>query len=376
MYRSVEWGMMQRLFWLCMVLAWGWPAEAKADLFSEGRYQAAVVVEIASTGKLPERQVQSWHVKALLQDEGVPTGFELFADPATPELMPQTLNVGDSIILSCNGEQCSYFDQDRRHGWWLIGVLFLVVVALVCGIHGAFALFAMGFSLATIFVFMTPLLLQGWNPFWLCLGTAILLVVVLIVVGHGVTMRSAIAAQGAVLALLTAALFAWVTVWILGLDGAGSEVGLYSNFGVLKNLDMRGLFLGAILLGCIGVLDDVTWAQAAVVEDMALNHPRMGTIELYQASLLAGREYLVGMINTLALAYVGAGLPLLILALYDQSLPLWVSLNSQVVQEVLVRTLSGGFALTLALPITTWLAARKYAQQPRLGRTKPLRGNP
>ncbi|MEG3640612.1 YibE/F family protein [Magnetococcus sp. PR-3] len=348
-------------------------ASATVPIVPDVQYETAVVVEITPTGKLPGKG-QRWHVKALLQEEGVPTGFELFSSQAEPNVVPQDIKVGDAVILSCQNLQCHYFDQDRRHGWWLIGVIFLVVITLVCGMHGAFALFALGFSIATIFAFMTPLLLQGWSPFWLSLGTAILLVVVLISVGHGVTMRSAIAAQGAILALLCAALFSWVSVWILGLDGAGSEIGLYSDYGVLKNLDMRGLFLGAILLGSIGLLDDVTWAQAAVVEELALAHPRMEAFELYQASLIAGREYLIGMINTLALAYVGAGLPLLILALYDQSLPLWVSLNSQVIQEVLVRTLSGGFALTLALPLTTWLAAKKYGKQPRLGRTKPLSG--
>ena len=78
-----------------------------------------------------------------------------------------------------------------------------------------------------------------------------------------------------------------------------------------------------------------------------------------------GREHITSLVNTLALAYAGASLPMLLLfTVYQQ--PLWVTLNSEHIVEEVVRTVVGSLALTLAVPITTGIAAYWYGHRVHL----------
>jgi uncharacterized membrane protein len=120
---------------------------------------------------------------------------------------------------------------------------------------------------------------------------------------------------------------------------------------------MRGLLLGGIILGALGVLDDITTAQAAAVDELHRANPSLDARELYRRGLSVGREHITALVNTLFLAYAGASLPLFILFTIYNEVPVWVALNSEFVAEEVVRTLVGSMALILAVPITTAAAA-------------------
>ena len=121
--------------------------------------------------------------------------------------------------------------------------------------------------------------------------------------------------------------------------------------------NLRGLLLGGIILGALGVLDDITTGQAAAVDELRRANPAFPVRELYRRGLSVGTEHITSLVNTLFLAYAGASLPLFILfTIYDEA-PLWVTLNSEFIAEELVRTLVGSVALILAVPITTILAS-------------------
>ena len=68
-------------------------------------------------------------------------------------------------------------------------------------------------------------------------------------------------------------------------------------------------------------------------------------------------EHIASLINTLALAYVGSSLPLLLLFTVNADFPLWVTLNSEFMAEEIIRTLVGSATLLIAVPISTSLAA-------------------
>ena len=127
--------------------------------------------------------------------------------------------------------------------------------------------------------------------------------------------------------------------------------------GLLENIDLKGLLLGGIIIGALGVLDDVTTGAAAAVDEIYKANPAFTFTELYQRGLSVGREHITSLVNTLALAYIGASFPLLLLFTTNAAQPLWVALNAENIVEEVIRTLVGSTTLILAVPITTALMA-------------------
>jgi hypothetical protein len=124
-----------------------------------------------------------------------------------------------------------------------------------------------------------------------------------------------------------------------------------------KGLDLQGLVLAGMVFGALGALDDVTVTQASAVWELRAADPTMSRFALYRAGLRIGRDHVASTVNTLALAYAGASLPLLILFVLSRQ-SLGTVANSEVISVELVRTLVGSIGLVAAVPLTTWLAAR------------------
>jgi len=138
--------------------------------------------------------------------------------------------------------------------------------------------------------------------------------------------------------------------------GNGSEQAYFIQAGYFGSINLQGLLLGGIIIGTLGVLNDITTAQAATVEEIHLANNQLSFRRLYQKGSSVGREHIASLINTLVLTYVGVSLPLFLLfSVNGQSL--WTVLNSSTIAEEIVRTLVGSMALILAVPVTTVLAA-------------------
>jgi uncharacterized membrane protein len=149
----------------------------------------------------------------------------------------------------------------------------------------------------------------------------------------------------------------------------GSEEAFYLQFAPGASINLRGLLLGGIIIGVMGILDDITTAQTAVVEQIYHANPTLSARELYQRGSIVGREHILSLVNTLVLAYTGASLPLILLfKIYER--PAWVTLNSEIIMEEIIRMLVGSITLIIAVPITTFIAAEYYSKKkPRIQQT-------
>jgi uncharacterized membrane protein len=111
-----------------------------------------------------------------------------------------------------------------------------------------------------------------------------------------------------------------------------------------------------MVIGALGVLDDLTVTRASTV--LALRHanPVLGAGALFRRALVVGHDHIAATVNTLVLAYVGAALPvLLLLSLAGTSTS--DAINSEVVASEVVAMLVGSIGLIAAVPITTGIAA-------------------
>ncbi|MCR4312230.1 MAG: YibE/F family protein [Candidatus Uhrbacteria bacterium] len=328
-------------------------------------YQRGVVIriledEIFGTGGMSERH------QVLEVEIAQGTTVEAVAD--MPWAKNQTgFEAGDRLIVSTMtiGEETSYVVTDALR-LPDVGLVVLCFIAIACWFgrrHGAMSLVGLAVSTGILVFGVAPAILAGYNALWVCtLGGAGILVVSLLL-AHGFNRRTFVALGATLLALLIAVVGATAAVDLIGLSGAGTEEAIFLQVGAVTGLSLRGVLLGGMIIGVLGVLDDVTTAQSAAVEEIAKADNTLTARELYRRGLSVGREHIASLVNTLALAYAGASFPLFLLLTMKEGPPWWVVLNSEAIVEEVVRALVGGASLILAVPIATVFAARVFARR-------------
>lgn len=280
------------------------------------------------------------------------------------------LEIGTQVVLASQDfgsgtPEYVVTDLYRLPSLIFIFIVFIAVIVVFAGIKGATALAGLGVSIAMLLYWVVPQIAAGVNPFMVGLVGAIAIGGISIFLAHGFNRRTTLAAISMFITLGLAIVLAVSFVSLTNIFGLGSEAALELQYGVVKQINLQGLLLAGIIIGALGVLDDITTAQAAAIEELHKANPKLSFNEIYRRGMSVGREHITSLVNTLALAYAGASLPVLLLfTVYQQ--PLWVTLNGEFVAEEIVRTIIGSLALTLAVPITTFLAAAYFTGQLRL----------
>ena len=277
-------------------------------------------------------------------------------EPSTPHFA-----AGDDIVLAYTGgnpsEAESYQVQDfQRSGsmLWLVA-LFAAAVLVIGRWRGLASLLALGFSFLVLAVYLFPAILTGASPVVVGVLAASVIMFGVLYLTHGVSAQTSSAVLGTVLSLALIGVLGTAfsaTTRLTGLDDDTAKL-----IGVLGHgIDARGLLLAGMVIGALGVLDDVTVTQTSAVWELRRANPELDTRALYSSALRIGRDHISSAVNTLALAYTGAALPvLLIFAVSGQGFGTMVT-TQDIAQEV-VRTLVGSIGLVAAVPITTAIAA-------------------
>jgi uncharacterized membrane protein len=289
---------------------------------------------------------------------------EAFAGGPATYVAPTDYAVGDEVIVSFRGDPTgvpfvSVIDRWRVPVLTGLFALFVVAIVVVGGAPGLRALIALALTAALVVKVVVPQVLQGVPPLPLALAVAIVVTVATIGLTEGLHRVSLAAITGTVSALaITGILAALVTELGRFSAAAGEDLVFLQVSG--QAFDLRGLLLGAFMLGALGVLDDVTVTQAAAVDELAERTDLRGRA-LFGSALRIGRAHIAATVNTLFLAYAGASLPLLVLFTVARE-PGIATLNSEAVAIEVVRTLVGSLGIVSAVPSTTavavWLADR------------------
>lgn len=244
---------------------------------------------------------------------------------------------------------------DRRGSLILFGLLFIAAVIVFGGWQGVRSLFALGGSFVAIFYVLLPGLLNGWNPLLISFLVASGILAAAIFFTHGFNRESLVAYTGTMIAVFLTGILAIIAVSTSSLSGFISDESVYLNLNTDGALNFTGLLLGAILIGVLGVLDDIAVTQAAVVTELYDSNKNMGRREVYRRALRVGREHVGALVNTLVLAYAGVSLPLL-LYFYMSPLSFWSLINSEIFATEIIRAIIGSMGLIMTVPIVTGLA--------------------
>ncbi|MET8855073.1 YibE/F family protein [Streptomyces sp. NPDC004579] len=251
--------------------------------------------------------------------------------------------------------QYSVTDANRKLPLTLLAVIFAVVVVVIGRMRGIMALVALAISFVILNFFILPAILQGSNPLLVAVVGSSAIMLIALYMCHGLSARTSVAVVGTLLSLvLIGFLGSFFIDWAVLTGNTDDSTGLIH--GLYPSIDMSGLLLAGVIIGSLGVLDDVTVTQTSAVWELHEANPTMGRRALYRAGIRIGRDHIASVVNTLVLAYAGAALPLLLLFSIAQSSVDTVA-NSELVAEEIVRTLVGSIGLVAAVPVTTALAA-------------------
>ena len=252
-------------------------------------------------------------------------------------------------------ESFSVRDIDRRGVIFFFIALFVAVVLLFSGKQGLRSLLGLAGSFFVILYVLIPSLLHGYPPIITSIAVATIILFLAIYFTHGFNRVSTVAFTGTVLAVILTGILAYVGVTLAHFTGLASEEAFYLNLNTRGTLDFTGLMLGGIMIGVLGVLDDIAVTQAAVVRELYHSAPHLSRKEVYKKALGVGKEHVGALVNTLALAYTGASLPLLLLFSSSNSTGFNI-INQEIFAIEIIRTIVGSIGLILTVPITTLLA--------------------
>ena len=236
-----------------------------------------------------------------------------------------------------------------------IGIAFLILVCVFGGWQGIRGLASLAGSLVLIFYLLLPGIHGGYSPILVSLGVASLIIVIGSYVTHGFTKTTTSAMLGMLATIAVTGAATWLVIWATRLSGYSSEENAYLNFATSGSIDMVGLLFGGIMIGLLGVLYDSAIGQAVAVEELYVASKDYTRVQVYRRALRIGREHIGALVNTLAIAYVGASLPLLLLLKTSTASPLYL-LNSELFATEIIRILMGSIGVVIAVPLTTLIA--------------------
>jgi uncharacterized membrane protein len=250
----------------------------------------------------------------------------------------------------------SFIDFERRSPLLFLGIAFAALVVVFGRAKGARSLIGLGLSLVVVVEWLVPSILDGNPPLAVALVGALAVMLLTIGIAHGPGVKSAAAMLGTTGALLLTASLALAFVELAHITGLASEQStlLFSASG--GDLSLEALVLAGIVVGALGVLDDVTVSQASTVLALRRANPAMRLRALIKEAMDVGRDHLSATVNTLVLAYAGAALPVLLL-FADQRTSFGEAVNREPVAAEIVAMLVGSIGLIAAVPLTTALAA-------------------
>jgi uncharacterized membrane protein len=320
---------------------------------TQSYYEATITgISQKETGSIATVQITSGELRGEMAEVAI------LPDPRSAN---STYQKGDRVIIlrtedEQGNEQLTYIvDFVRTPTLLTLIALFVVFVLFVGRLHGFLSLLGMVYSFLIIGQFVVPNIIAGNNAIFVAIVGGILISPVTFYISHGIKWKTTVAIMGTVVSLLITGLLAALFVTRAKLTGASSDEALFVQSMISNDINLRDLLLGGIIIGSLGILDDITVSQAAIVEKLLKTAKQTSFWAIYHHAMDIGKDHIASLVNTLILVYAGASLPLFLL-FYNSGLSYSSALSSEIVATEVVRTLVGSIGLVAAVPITTALA--------------------
>ena len=342
-------------------MIWLWPSDGAAvsDQFGSAEQFSSEVTAIEQQ-QCPEKladDVNGCGLAEVLVTAGADEGREITVPlpngPGAPKIAE-----GDEVVLiqttSPDGEAYAIVDHQRASELWILVAAFAFALVAFGRWRGLYALAGLSVTFALLLLFVVPAILAGEPPVLVAIVGSAAIALTVLYLTHGFTLSTTVAVLGTLISLALTALLSAVAVSALHLTGITDDIS--TSLGTTYPVSMEGLLLAGIVIGSLGVLDDVTVTQAATVTELGLANPAYGVVDLYRAGSRIGRSHIASVVNTIILAYAGSSLPLLILIVANND-SIGGVVTDQIIAQEIVRSIVATLGLIAAVPVTTGLAA-------------------
>ncbi len=284
------------------------------------------------------------------------------------------LGLGDDVRLvvspGANGAASyAFYDYSRGTSTIVWALLFVAAIVLVAAWRGLRSVIGLVIAFVVLLGFTLPAILDGKSPVAVAITSSAAILLIVIYLAHGMSLRTSAALLGTLASLGVAAVLSYLSVVTMNITGLSGEQ--TTNLQVYQNgISTNGILLAGFIIGALGVLNDVTITQASAVFELAGGgRSRRAS---FAAAMRVGRDHIASTVYTLVFAYAGSALPLLLLfSVAGQSFSNLATTDTVAVE--LARAFVGGIAIALSVPLTTAIAV---ALVHRHERPDDVRGKP
>jgi uncharacterized membrane protein len=364
-----------------------WPYFTQVDLphvnmssFGAGTVRARVT-QIIEDGEIDlGGTLQRYQIARVELLEGAYQGILMEMDYGKRQILSNAvyLGPGDTVLVTIgarpDGVLTVYFvDFVRANSLLWLTAIFVAVILLISRWKGLRSLLSLGFSLLVIIGYIIPHILAGEDPLRVSIIGSVILLGVTLYLTYGWNLKTHSAVVSMIFVLLITGTLAGLFVFFTRLTGSGDENALFLLQMLNTQINLRGLLLGGMIIGALGVLDDLVTTQASAVFELHHANESLGFRALFQAAMRIGQDHVAATVNTLVLAYAGAALPMLLMFSLGRS-NYGFLVNFEFIAEEIVRTLVGSLGLVTAVPLTTAIAILFALRADSLGSWKQVLG--
>jgi uncharacterized membrane protein len=331
----------------------------------EYTYYRAIVEQIVSVEEVELEGIDEIQINKVLK-LNIPENNEKveIQIAGLKDFIKQDYKEGDRVLVSKSETTDTYsiVSYDRQNVLIILFAIFLTLAFIVSSKKTFGAILGLVFSFFVIFSFLIPQILNGASPVFISIVASAFIIPVSFYLSHGFNKKTSIAILSTIIALAITGFLALIFMQLSRITGEGSEEVMLINTFINSSIKIEGLLLAGVIIGTLGVLDDITISQAAIVEQIAEVGEKLSVKEVFVRAMKVGKDHMASMINTLVLVYTGASMPLLIIFV-NADLPLNYILSIETVSMEIVRTLVGTIGLITAIPITTFLASLIFKKE-------------
>ena len=341
----------------------------------------AQVTEIIEDGEIDlGGTLQRYQVARVEMLEGDYQGIVMEMDYGKRQILSNNLYLepGDQVLVTIgsrpDGVLTVYFaDFVRVNSILWLTAIFAITILVISRWKGLRSLASMALSLLIIIGYIIPRILAGGDPLWVSISGSVVLLAVTLYLTYGWNLKTHAAVLSMIIVLLITGTLAALFVLVARLTGSGDENALFLLQMLNTQINLRGLLLGGMIIGALGVLDDLVTTQASAVFELHHANPSLGFGPLFQSAMRIGQDHVAATVNTLVLAYAGASLPMLLMFSLGSG-DYGTLVNFQFVAEEIVRTLVGSLGLIAAVPLTTFIAILFALRADSLGNWRSVLG--
>ncbi|MDH8677290.1 YibE/F family protein [Fusibacter bizertensis] len=283
------------------------------------------------------------------------------------KVLPKEIEVGDKILLyeadnEYYGTNWVFGEYYRTNILIVLGVIFAVLLLIFGGTKGLQTLFSLILTIMAIFFVFIPAVLSGFNIYLWSMLICVFIVVMTLVVVSGINQKTMAAIIGCMSGIILSAVLVLVMDLFLKLTGVVDEASVYL---LLMNpdhpVDLKGVIFGAILIGAMGAVMDVSMSISSSLYEMKEKYAAHSFAQLFSSGMTIGKDIMGTMANTLVLAYIGSSLStVLLLITYNPSL--LDLMNREMVVIEILQAIIGSLGILMTLPLTAMVSGFLYSR--------------